>query len=201
MLGSQLVQDVGGIEAGVVTELPGNDLKGFSVSSYQQLLLARNGPGVVAEVFGELHLYRATAGNHRVILEEKGKRGDARTPVPKTQTLQAQGKPPAWAITLQKQVETLGWPLQQQLHPMELSQEGMADCSLSRAAQVSLIFVKPSELKIFAAALGSQVLLPAIFSPSLSASVERDRDVLSKARTVPKVLTCFLLTGKKKHHT
>lgn len=68
----------------------------------------------------------------------------------------------------------------------------------SRAAQVSLIFVKPSEPKIFAAALGSQVLLPAIFSPSLSASVERDRDVLSKARTVPKVLTCFLLTGKKK---
>lgn len=111
MLGSQLVQDVGGIEAGVVTELPGNDLKGFSVSSYQQLLLARNGPGVVTEVFGELHLYRATAGNHRVILEEKGKRGDARTPVPKTQALGAQGKPPAGAITLQKQVETLGWPL------------------------------------------------------------------------------------------
>lgn len=74
MLGSQLVQDVGGIEAGIVTELPGNDLKGFSVSSYQQLLLARNGPGVVAEVFGELHLYRATAGNHRVVLEKREKR-------------------------------------------------------------------------------------------------------------------------------
>lgn len=90
----------------------------------------------------------------------------------------------------------------QQPHPVELSQEGMADHSLSRAAKASLVFVKHSELKIFAAALGSQVLLPAIFSPSLSASVERDRDVLSKARTVPKVLTCFLpralsLTGKK----
>lgn len=73
VLGSELVQYVGGIKASVVTELAGNDLEGFSVSTYQQLLLAWNGPGVVPEVFGKLHLYRTTTGNNRVVLKEEGK--------------------------------------------------------------------------------------------------------------------------------
>lgn len=75
MLGSELVQDVGGIKASVVAELAGNDLEGFSVSTYQQLLLAWNGPGIVPQVFGKLHLYRTTAGNNRVVLKKK--RGDS----------------------------------------------------------------------------------------------------------------------------
>lgn len=73
MLGSELVQYVGGVKTSVVAELAGNDLKGFSVSTDQQLLLAWNGPGIVPEVFGKLHLYRTTTGNNRVILKEKMK--------------------------------------------------------------------------------------------------------------------------------
>lgn len=73
MLGSELVQDVGGVEAGVVTQLAGNDLQGFGVSTNQQLLLAWNGPGVVPQVFGKLHLDRATASNDRIVLKEQGK--------------------------------------------------------------------------------------------------------------------------------
>lgn len=73
VLGPELVQYVGGIKASVVAELAGNDLKGFSISSYQQLLLAWNGPGIVPEVFGKLHLYRTTTGNNRVVLKEEGK--------------------------------------------------------------------------------------------------------------------------------
>lgn len=77
MLGSQLVQYVGGIKASVVTELAGNDLKGFSISTYQQLLLAWNGPGIVTEVFGELHLYGTATSDNRVVLEEKRETGHA----------------------------------------------------------------------------------------------------------------------------
>lgn len=69
MLGSELVQYVGGIEASIVAELAGNDLEGFSISTYQQLLLAWNGPGIVSEVFGKLHLYGTATGNNRVILK------------------------------------------------------------------------------------------------------------------------------------
>lgn len=79
MLGSQLVQYVGGIKASVVTKLAGNDLKGFSISTYQQLLLAWNGPGIVTEVFGELHLYGTATSDNRVVLEQKKKTGHARS--------------------------------------------------------------------------------------------------------------------------
>lgn len=48
MFCSQLVEDVGGIKAGVVTQLPGNDFQGLGIRSDQQLLLSRDGPGVIA---------------------------------------------------------------------------------------------------------------------------------------------------------
>lgn len=47
---AQLVEDVGGVEAGVVAQLPGNDLQGFGVRSDEQLLLPGNGPGVIPQV-------------------------------------------------------------------------------------------------------------------------------------------------------
>lgn len=69
MFGAQLVQDVGGVEAGVVAQLPGDDLQGLGVRSDQQLLLARDGPGVVAQVLGQLHLDGSAARHDRVVLE------------------------------------------------------------------------------------------------------------------------------------
>lgn len=94
MFGAELVEDVGGVEAGVVAELAGNDLQGFGVSADQQLLFAWNGPGIVPQVFGKFHLDGAATGNDRVVLENKGKgfcsvksrkssmwcQGDAETP-------------------------------------------------------------------------------------------------------------------------
>lgn len=73
MLGSQFVQDVGGIESGVITELARNDLKGFGIRTDEQLLLAGDCPGVISQVLGQLHLNGSAAGNNRVILEETKK--------------------------------------------------------------------------------------------------------------------------------
>lgn len=49
---TQLVEDVGGVEAGVVAQLAGDDLQGLGVRSDQQLLLPRDGPGVIPQVLG-----------------------------------------------------------------------------------------------------------------------------------------------------
>ena len=68
MLGAQLVEDVGGVEAGVVAQLPGDDLQRLGVCTDQQLLLARDGAGVVPQVLGQLHLDGATAGHDGVVL-------------------------------------------------------------------------------------------------------------------------------------
>lgn len=76
MLGSEFVEDVGGVKASVVTQLPRDDLQRFGVSPNQQLLLAWNGSGVVTEVLGDLHLYRPTSGNDRVVLKNATNGGD-----------------------------------------------------------------------------------------------------------------------------
>lgn len=75
MLGSQLVEDVGGIKAGIVAELPGNDLEGFCVRANQQLLLAGNGPGVVPQVLGKLHLNGPSTSHYRVVLQQSRSKG------------------------------------------------------------------------------------------------------------------------------
>lgn len=60
MLLSQLVQDVGRIEAGIVAQLTRDDLEGLGDRSNQQLFLASNGPGVVAQHLGQFHLNGTT---------------------------------------------------------------------------------------------------------------------------------------------
>lgn len=50
VFGAQLVEDVGGVKAGVVAQLAGDDLQSFGVRSDEQLLLPRNGPGVIPQV-------------------------------------------------------------------------------------------------------------------------------------------------------
>lgn len=69
MFGAQFVQDVGGVEAGVVTQLSGDDLQGLGVRADQQLLLSGDGPGIIPQVFGQLHLYGASTRYDGVILE------------------------------------------------------------------------------------------------------------------------------------
>lgn len=64
MLGAELVEDVGGVEAGVVAELAGDDLQGLGVGADQQLLLAGDGPRVVPQVLGQLHLDGTAARHH-----------------------------------------------------------------------------------------------------------------------------------------
>lgn len=68
VFGSQFVEDVGGVEAGVVAQLPGDDFKGLGVRADEQLLLSRDGPGVVAQVLGQLHLDRSSTRHNGVIL-------------------------------------------------------------------------------------------------------------------------------------
>lgn len=68
VLGSQLVEDVGGVEACVVAQLPGDDFQGLGVRSDEQLLLSRDGPGIVAQVLGQLHLDGSSTRHNRVIL-------------------------------------------------------------------------------------------------------------------------------------
>lgn len=69
MLRSQLVEDVGGVEAGVVAQLPGDDLQGLGVRSDQQLLFPGDSPGVIPQVLGQLHLYGPSACDNGVVLE------------------------------------------------------------------------------------------------------------------------------------
>ena len=69
MFGAQLVQDVGGVEAGVVAQLSGDDLQGLGVRSDQQLLLPGDGPGIVPQVLGQLHLDGSSARYDGVVLE------------------------------------------------------------------------------------------------------------------------------------
>lgn len=68
VFGSQFVEDVGGVEAGVVAQLPGDDFQGLGVGADEQLLFSWDGPGVVAQVLGQLHLYRASTRHNRVVL-------------------------------------------------------------------------------------------------------------------------------------
>merc|ERR1719362_1544100 len=65
---SQLIQDVGGIEPSVVTQLAGDDLEGLGHGANDELLLARHSPRVIAEVFAQLHVDSAAPGHDGVIL-------------------------------------------------------------------------------------------------------------------------------------
>ena len=57
VLHSQMVQDVGGVEAGVVAQLAGDDLEGFGEGLDDRLLLVVDfRVGVVVEVAGDFHL-------------------------------------------------------------------------------------------------------------------------------------------------
>ena len=69
MFGAQFVQDVGGVEAGVVAQLPGDDLQGLGVRSDQQLLFPGDGPGVIPQVLGQLHLNGSSTRYDGVVLE------------------------------------------------------------------------------------------------------------------------------------
>lgn len=69
VFGTQLVQDVCSIKASVVAKLSGDDLKGLGVRPDQQLLLPRDGPGVIPQVLGQLHLYGSSARYNGIVLE------------------------------------------------------------------------------------------------------------------------------------
>ena len=57
MLDAQAVEDVGGVEAGVVAELPGDDFEGFGEGFDDGLLFVRDVlVGVFVEVGGHFHL-------------------------------------------------------------------------------------------------------------------------------------------------
>ena len=56
MLLAQLVENVGGIKAGVLAQLARDDLKCLCEGSDDQLLLASNGASICAEVLAQLHL-------------------------------------------------------------------------------------------------------------------------------------------------
>lgn len=66
---TQLVQDVGSVEAGVIAQLSGDDLQGLGVRSDQQLLFSRDRPGIIPQVLGQLHLYGSSTCYDGVILE------------------------------------------------------------------------------------------------------------------------------------
>lgn len=68
MLSAQFIQNIGGIKAGIVTKLSGDDLQGLGIRSNEQLLFSRNGPGVIPQVFGQLHLYGSSTCYNGVIL-------------------------------------------------------------------------------------------------------------------------------------
>ena len=52
---SQFVEDIGGIEACVIAELPGDDFQGSGNSTDQHLLLTSDGARHIAEVFRQFH--------------------------------------------------------------------------------------------------------------------------------------------------
>lgn len=69
VFGTQFVQNVGGVKAGVVAQLPGDDFQGLGVCSDQQLLFPRDGPGIIPQVLGQLHLYGSSTRDNGVVLE------------------------------------------------------------------------------------------------------------------------------------
>ena len=69
MLLPELVENVGGVEAGVVAKLPGDDLQGLGHGANDELLLAGDGAGVVAQILAQLHLDGAAAGDDGVVLD------------------------------------------------------------------------------------------------------------------------------------
>ena len=56
---SQLVQNIRGVEAGVVAQLSGNDLKSASHGSDEKLFFAGDRARVVTQVLAHFHLDRA----------------------------------------------------------------------------------------------------------------------------------------------
>lgn len=71
MFGAQFVQDVGGVEAGVVAQLSGDDLQGLGVCADQQLLFSGDGSGVIPQVLRQLHLNGTSPRYDGVVLEIK----------------------------------------------------------------------------------------------------------------------------------
>lgn len=68
MLHPQPVEDVGGVEAGVVAELAGDDLERLSEGFDDRLLFVRNAAiGELVEVGGDFHLGGAAAGDDGVV--------------------------------------------------------------------------------------------------------------------------------------
>ena len=65
---TQFVEDVGGVKAGVVAQLAGDDLQGLGEGGDQQLLLACDGVGVLAQVAAHLHLNGSSTWGHRLIM-------------------------------------------------------------------------------------------------------------------------------------
>jgi hypothetical protein len=61
----ELVEDIGGVEASVVTELPGDDLESLGHGADEKLLLAGDATGVVAQVLAQLHLDRTATWPQR----------------------------------------------------------------------------------------------------------------------------------------
>lgn len=66
---TQLVEYVGGIEAGVLAQLTRYDLERARQRRHDHLLLARDRSRIVAQVLGDLHLDGTAAGHDRVVLE------------------------------------------------------------------------------------------------------------------------------------
>jgi len=66
---AQLVENVGGIETGVVAQLAWNDLQTLGDGGDQKLLLAGNGARVVTQQLGQLHFDGTTSGYNRVVLD------------------------------------------------------------------------------------------------------------------------------------
>ena len=66
---TQLVEYVGGVEAGVLAQLARYDLEGARQRRYDHLLLAGNGARVLAQEARRLHLDGAAARHDRVVLD------------------------------------------------------------------------------------------------------------------------------------
>jgi len=66
---AQLVENVGGIETGVVAQLARNDLQALGDGSNQQLLLTGNGARIVPQQLGQLHFNGTAAGHNGIVLD------------------------------------------------------------------------------------------------------------------------------------
>ena len=64
MLLSELVEDVSRVKTGIVAELAGDDFKGLGVGSDDELLLARDGLGVLAEDPSMHFFFQCYSKNH-----------------------------------------------------------------------------------------------------------------------------------------